>query len=142
MAFTERFDHVAVGVHHAETAARVYRDLLGGEYVGEGSVEEEGFRFVQYRYPNKMKIELFEPLGEDGFLQKFLARRGEGVHHLTFRVENMESRLELLRAAGIEPFHVALQRTWKEAFIHPRQAHGVLIQLMERTPPTASSGGS
>jgi len=131
MAFTERFDHVAVGVHHVETAATLFRDALGGELVGGMDVPEEGFRFVQYRYPNRMKIELLQPIDQTGFLTRFLQRRGEGVHHLTFRVKEIESKLEDLRARGLEPVQVALQGRWKEAFIHPRQAHGVLIQLLE-----------
>ena len=131
MGFTERFDHVAIGVHEIDQGAVLFRDILGGEPVAGWDVPEEGFRFTQFRYPNRMKLELMEPLGENGFLQKFLARRGEGVHHLTFRVKDIESRLEYLRRHGIEPVHVVTQDRWKEAFIHPRQGHGVLIQLME-----------
>ncbi len=131
MGFTERFDHVAVGVHDIDRSAMLFRDVLGGEAVSGWHVPEEGFRFTQFRYPNRMKIELMEPLGEGGFLQKFLARRGEGVHHLTFRVNDIESKLEYLRSNGFEPVHVVLGGQWKEAFIHPRQGHGVLIQLME-----------
>lgn len=131
MAFTERFDHVAIGLHEIEQGAVLYRDILGGEPVAGWDVPDEGFRFAQFRYPNRMKIELMEPLGDNGFLPKFLARRGEGVHHLTFRVKDIESKLEYLRSRGIEPVSIALDGTWKEAFIHPRQAHGVLIQLME-----------
>lgn len=131
MPFTERFDHVAVAVHQAETAARLFRDILGGEPVGGRDVPEEGFRFFQYRYPNRMKIELLEPLGPAGFLPKFLAQRGEGVHHLAFKVTDIEAKLRDLRSLGIEPEHVILQGPWLEAFIHPRQAHGCLIQLLE-----------
>ena len=131
MSFTERFDHVAIGVHAIDQGAVLFRDILGGESVAGWDVPEEGFRFAQFRYPNRMKIELMEPLGESGFLQKFLARRAEGVHHLTFRVKDLESKLEYLRSHGIEPVHISLQGQWKEAFIHPRQGHGVLIQLME-----------
>jgi methylmalonyl-CoA/ethylmalonyl-CoA epimerase len=131
MAFTERFDHVAVAVEDAEKAAGLFRDALGGEFVASMDLPEEGFRFTQYRYPNRMKIELLEPLGAGGFLTRFLARRGEGVHHLTFKVADIESRLESLRARGFEPVHVGLAGGWKEAFIHPKQAHGVLVQLLE-----------
>ena len=135
MSFTERFDHVAIGVHDAEKAAAVFRDILGGEPVGGMDVPKEGFRFFQYRYPNRMKIELLEPIGENGFLPKFLARRGEGVHHLTFKVTGIEAKMEYLRFRGIEPVHVILEGPWKEAFIHPKQAHGVLIQLLEMPGP-------
>lgn len=131
MAFTERFDHVAIGLHEIDRGAVLFRDILGGESVAGWDVTDEGFRFAQFRYPNHMKIELMEPLGDSGFLPKFLARRGEGVHHLTFRVNDIESKLEYLRGRDIEPIHVVLEGRWKEAFIHPRQAHGVLIQLME-----------
>lgn len=135
MAFTERFDHVAIGLHEIDRGAELFRDILGGEPVDGWEVPEEGFRFTQFRYPNRMKIELMEPLGDNGFLPKFLARRGEGVHHLTFRVKDIESKLEFLRSRDIEPVSIALEGRWKEAFIHPRQAHGVLIQLMEVPKP-------
>jgi methylmalonyl-CoA/ethylmalonyl-CoA epimerase len=131
MAFTERFDHVAIGVHEIDRAAVLFRDILGGESVAGWDVPDEGFRFAQFRYPNRMKIELMEPLGDSGFLSKFLARRGEGVHHLTFRVKDIESKLDYLRSRNIEPIHIVMEDGWKEAFIHPRQAHGVLVQLME-----------
>ena len=131
MAFTERFDHVAIGVHEIARAAVLFRDILGGESVAGWDVPDEGFRFAQFRYPNHMKIELMEPLGDSGFLPKFLAHRGEGVHHLTFRVKDIESKLDYLRSHGVEPVNVVLEGRWKEAFVHPRQAHGVLIQLME-----------
>lgn len=130
MAFTQRFDHVGVAVRNAEAAGWLFADVLGGEHVGGMEIPEEGFRFVQYRYPNKMKLELLEPIGSGGFLADFLERRGEGVHHLAFRVTDIQSRLEHLRSVGIEPVHV-LEGRWIEAFIHPRQAHGVLIQLLE-----------
>jgi methylmalonyl-CoA epimerase len=134
MTFTQRFDHVGVAVWDAETAASLFSDVLGGEYVGGMEIPEEDFRFVQYRYPNKMKVELLQPIGGGGFLARFLERRGEGVHHLTFRVTHIESRLEQLRSMGIEPVHVVLDGRWKEGFIHPRQANGVLIQLLEMPP--------
>lgn len=131
MALTERLDHIAIGVHEIDEAAAFFRDILGGEPVPGWDVPEEGFRFTQFRYPNRMKIELMEPLGDSGFLQRFLARRGEGAHHLSFRVKDIELRLEYLRSHGVAPVNVALQGRWKEAFIHPRQAHGVVVQLME-----------
>jgi methylmalonyl-CoA epimerase len=131
MPFTERFDHVGVAVHSAEEAGRLFRDILDGELVGEMAVPNEGFRFVQYRYPNRMKLELLEATADVGLLPKFLQRRGEGVHHLTFKVSHIEDKIDSLRSKGIEPVHVILEGPWKEAFIHPRQAHGVLVQLLE-----------
>jgi methylmalonyl-CoA/ethylmalonyl-CoA epimerase len=131
MVFMERFDHVGVAVWDAEAAGSLFSDVLRGEYAGRWEVPEEAFRFTQYRFPNKMKLELLEPMGDGGFLTAFLERTGEGVHHLAFRVTDIERGLDHLRSNGIEPVHVVLDGRWKEAFIHPRQASGVLIQLLE-----------
>jgi methylmalonyl-CoA/ethylmalonyl-CoA epimerase len=134
MSFTQRFDHVGVAVRDAEEAGFLFSDILGGEYAGRWEVAEEGFRFAHYRFPSfvTVKLELLEPTEEEGgFLPRFLDRSGEGVHHLSFRVTDIERRLDHLRAHGIEPVHVVLNGQWKEAFIHPRQASGVLIQLLE-----------
>ena len=68
----------------------------------------------------------------DGFVSRFLDRRGEGVHHVTFRVSDLTDQVERMRAGGVELMQVSLDdEHWKEAFIHPRHAHGVLIQLAE-----------
>jgi catechol 2,3-dioxygenase-like lactoylglutathione lyase family enzyme len=68
----------------------------------------------------------------DGFLARFLERRGEGLHHVTLRVSDIEAQIDRLRSGGIDPVMVDLRdQTWKEAFIHPRDARGVLIQLAE-----------
>jgi hypothetical protein len=64
MRFADRFDHVALGVRQVGGAAFVFRDDLGGEPVGGMDVPGEGVRFTQYRYPNRMKSELMEPLGQ------------------------------------------------------------------------------
>jgi methylmalonyl-CoA/ethylmalonyl-CoA epimerase len=126
-----RIDHVAVAVHDVASAARLYRDVLGGEFLFGGDVLDQGFRFVQYRFPGGGKVELVTPIG-DGFVSRFLQRRGEGVHHVTYRVDDIEGQVDRLRAGGVTLTLVNLaNKHWKEAFIHPRDAHGVLIQLAQ-----------
>jgi len=78
----------------------LFRDILGGEPVSGWDVPEEGFRFTQFRYPNRMKFGLMEPLGESGFLQKFLARRSESVRHLTVRVQDIELKRNTFEATA------------------------------------------
>jgi len=126
-----RIDHVAVAVRDVAAAASLYRDVLGGRFLFGADEPEQGFRFVQYRFPSGGKVELVTPLGQ-GFLSRFLERRGEGVHHVTLRVEALGGQVDRLRQGGVELMQVSLDdATWKEAFIHPRDAYGVLIQLAE-----------
>src|SRR5205807_2477067 len=126
-----RIDHVAVAVHDVAAAATLYRDVLGGEFLFGADEPEQGFRFVQYRFASGGKVELVTPLG-NGFVSRFLERRGEGVHHVTLRVADLAGQVDRLRASGVVLMEVSLEdEHWKEAFIHPRDAHGVLIQLAE-----------
>ncbi|MBI4258974.1 MAG: VOC family protein [Actinobacteria bacterium] len=113
-------------------AAGLYRDVLGGEFLMGGDQSGQGFRWVQYRWrEGGAKVELLTPLGE-GFVARFLEQRGEGVHHLTYRVEDLAAQVERLRKGGVPLFDVSVEAEhWKEAFIHPRDAHGVLVQLAE-----------
>jgi methylmalonyl-CoA/ethylmalonyl-CoA epimerase len=124
-------DHVAVAVRDVAAAAVLYRDVLGGEFLYGSDQPEQGFRFVQYRFPGGGKVELVTPIGE-GFLTRFLDDRGEGMHHITLRVPDLRAQLDRLRAGGIAVVLADLDdENWKEAFIHPRDAHGVLVQLAE-----------
>ena len=130
--YVRRLDHVAIAVHRIRDALWLYRDLLGGEYHQGGISTEGGFRWVQFTYPEKGKLELIEPLGEDSFLHEFLAKRGEGVHHITFMVEGLEELVQRLKAQGLRIVGEDYRDpTWKEAFISPRSAHGTVIQLVE-----------
>ena len=130
-----QLDHVAVAVHDAARSARLFRDVLGAEFLWFGDNEEQGFRFVQYRFPGGGKVELVTPIGE-GFVSRFLEHRGEGVHHVTFKVSDLRSQVEGMRAGGVEPIMVDLEsQHWREAFIHPKNAHGVLIQVAESLHP-------
>jgi methylmalonyl-CoA/ethylmalonyl-CoA epimerase len=81
-----------------------------------------------------MTIELLEPFQPEhnDFLARFLARHGAGPHHLTFKVPDLERMLERVTAAGYHPVNVNLSDPyWKEAFLHPREAHGTVVQLAE-----------
>ena len=128
-------DHVAIAVRDPAPAAALLRDVLGATFLMGADSAEQAFRFIQYRFRDGGKIELVTPIGE-GFVSRFLDRRGEGVHHVTLRVERIEEQVERLRDGGIPLTLVAMDDpTWKEAFIHPSHAHGVLIQLAQASHP-------
>jgi methylmalonyl-CoA/ethylmalonyl-CoA epimerase len=79
-------------------------------------------------------VELLAPLGPSGFLQDFLERHGEGVHHLTFRVADLRAAVEGARAAGLRVVDENYDEpAWQEAFVSPRSAHGTIVQLVQST---------
>jgi methylmalonyl-CoA/ethylmalonyl-CoA epimerase len=129
-----RFDHVGIAVHAIKPALELYRDALGGEYLMGGD-QEGTWRWLQLRYPGGGKVELLEPLGE-GFLSRFLESRGEGLHHITFKTDNIHAAIADLQARGYELVDVNVEDPhWKEAFLRPSKSHGTLVQIAQ---PSAS----
>jgi methylmalonyl-CoA epimerase len=125
-----RLDHVAVALHEIRPAVRLFRDALGGEYLMGGDAPD-AWRWVQFRWPGGGKVELLEPKG-DGFLSRFLDRRGEGLHHMTFKTDDIEAAIAQVEAQGYELVDVDVSSPrWKEAFLRPRGAHGTLIQVAQ-----------
>lgn len=125
-------DHAAVAVRNLDAAVALYRDLLGGRPEKYREVPGEGFRFLALRYPNGGQVELLAPIGERGFLHRFLERHGEGPHHFTFVVADLRRAVERARAAGLRVVDEDYgEPTWQEAFVSPRSAAGTLIQLAQ-----------
>lgn len=115
----------------ASVQARLLTDVLGASFVVGGDHPDVGYRWLQFALPGGM-IEVIEPLTRDGFLYRFLTRRGEGLHHITLRVRDLAGAVPTLAAAGFTPVDVDLaHESWKEAFLSPRDTGGVLIQLAE-----------
>jgi methylmalonyl-CoA/ethylmalonyl-CoA epimerase len=125
-----RYDHVGIAVHSIKSALKLYRDALGGEYLMGG--EPDGtWRWLQVRYPGGGKIELLEPIGE-GFLSRFLDSYGEGLHHITFKTDDIEAAISALEEKGFELVDVNVDNPyWKEAFLRPSKAHGTLVQVAQ-----------
>ena len=125
-------DHVAVAVRTIASAVPLFVDALGGEFLFAGENRSQGFRWAQFRFPHGGKIELVTPTTSDGFVQRFLDRHGEGVHHMTLKVPDIVRAIAHLRDQKVELMRVSTENpSWKEAFIHPRDAHGVLIQVAQ-----------
>jgi methylmalonyl-CoA/ethylmalonyl-CoA epimerase len=124
-----QLDHVAVAVRSIKSALPLYRDALGGEYLMGGDADGS-WRWIQLRFSGG-KVELLEPLGE-GFLARFLERYGEGLHHITFKTEDIREAIEELERRGYELVDINVDNPdWKEAFLRPSMAHGTLIQVAQ-----------
>jgi methylmalonyl-CoA/ethylmalonyl-CoA epimerase len=127
-------DHVAVGVPSIAEASRFVVGELGGREHGSGP--GIGFRFFQWEFAGGGRLEVLEPAGEPGgFLHRFLERRGPGVHHVTFKVPKLEDAAEHARARGYDIVGwFDADPSWKECFLHPKQAQGIVVQLAEENP--------
>lgn len=130
-------DHVAVAVERQADAWPRYARDLPSSWIGGGSTA--GFTSSQVQYGNGMKVEVLEPFAVDqnDFLRRFLDRSGQGPHHLTYKVKDLAAALEIVGAAGYRPVGVDLSSPWwKEAFLHPKDAPGIVVQLAQ-----AAEGG-
>ena len=127
-------DHVAVAVERWSEVWPRYAVELGGQWTSGGV--NVGFSPAQLRYANGGRVEILQPWEPDKnpFLRRFLDRHGPSPHHLTFKVPELASALDDARHAGFTPVSVDLSSDdWKEAFLHPRQATGIVVQLAQAT---------
>jgi methylmalonyl-CoA/ethylmalonyl-CoA epimerase len=135
-------DHVAIAALELTDGWDLFSGVLGGSWVYGGN--SPGFWWGQVGFSTGPKIELLTPTGgpDAAFLERFLANRGTGPHHLNFIVPEIDETLARVRGAGVEPVQVSLANpAWKEAFLHPKDAHGIVIQVAEQSgtaPPLVS----
>ncbi len=128
-----RLDHIGIAVRDSSKAAEKLSKALGVEPHIEEVVESEGVKVVGLKVGG-VDIELLEPLSEDTPVGKFLSKRGEGIHHIALAVDSIEEAMRRLSEAGLvilgdKPRIGARGR--KVAFIHPKSAFGVLIEIVE-----------
>jgi methylmalonyl-CoA/ethylmalonyl-CoA epimerase len=133
-------DHVAIGADVLTDGWQLFGGLLGGAWAYGG--HSPGFWWGQLQFSAGPKVELLTPTGGPAaaFLEQFLADRGPGFHHLNFIVPSIEVTLGKIEALGIKPVGVRLQNPhWKEAFLHPRDGYGTVIQVAEQGGPPGPS---
>ncbi|SRR5713226_828593 len=136
MAIADRLDHVSIATWRIASLVPLIRDVLGARYLMGAEEGAQGFRWAQFQFPGGGIIELMEPIRAEGFLHDFLKQRGEGMHHITLRVRDIVARTRELEELGWHPVKPRFDnRVWKEVFLHPRDTHGVLIQLAESELP-------
>jgi len=132
-----RIDHVSIAVRDYEKAERFFRTVLG---VIPGAVAEDPvMKYVWqiFSLGDMSRLELMKATGEGSFLDNFLFERGGGVHHITLQTPDIERARNVLEQNGIPYFgyNAYGDSYWKELFIHPRDAFGVLIQIAEFHAP-------
>jgi methylmalonyl-CoA epimerase len=133
MSFVEKIEHIGIAVRTLDSAIPLYRDLLGLEYEGEEVIEREGVRAAFFKIGN-VRLELLEPLDDTGAIARFLQTRGEGIHHIALRVNDIVKAREaaekfgarLLSEEPLEGAHGSLV-----TFLHPRDTGRVLFEWVQ-----------
>lgn len=128
-----RIDHVSIAVKDQEKAKHFFRDILGA-VAGTNAADPVTKYFWQlFSLGDLSRLEIISPTGKGSFLDGFLASREAGVHHITLQTPDIHEAMTHLEAQGIPFFgyNEYPEGIWKEIFIHPRHAFGVLIQIAE-----------
>ncbi len=134
----DRIDHIGIACHDLATKIALYESVFGLTVVSREVNEEQGVREAMLRVTaapgGASWIQLLEPLGPDTPVGRFLARRGEGVHHIGYGVANITAALEAIGARGVRlldqrPRHGSMGAAI--AFLHPADVGGVLTELVQ-----------
>ncbi|HZC07044.1 MAG TPA: methylmalonyl-CoA epimerase [Ktedonobacterales bacterium] len=137
----KRIDHIAIVVQSLDDALAFYRDTLGIAPSRILDFPREGVKiaFLPLGGPGGSEIELLEPLGADTGVARFLEKRGGGLHHICLEVPNIEQAIAELRASGAMLLDESPRPTaeGRGAFLHPKGAQGVLVELVQREEPSS-----
>src|SRR6056297_216196 len=128
-----KIEHIGIAVNNLKASNDVYEKLLGVASYKEEEVVSEGVKTSFFKNgPNK--IELLESIREDGPIAKFLEKKGEGIHHIAFEVDDIIAEMARLKQEGFVVLNEAPKKGADNklvAFVHPKSTHGVLVELCQ-----------
>jgi methylmalonyl-CoA/ethylmalonyl-CoA epimerase len=136
MAGIRGISHIGIAVKSIEEQVPFYRDVLGAAYEGTEEVPDQKVRVAFFQAGNT-RLELLEPTDPSSPIARFMEKRGEGIHHVAYHVDDVAGKIEQLKRAGIrmidETPRPGAHHT-RIAFIHPSSTHGVLTELCQEEP--------
>ena len=130
----KRIAHIGIACIDRDEVKKLYVEGLDLDLADEEMVDELKVSFVPVGETN---MELVQSTREDGVIAKFIQKKGEGIHHLAFEVDNIDAALEELKGKGIQLIDQQARsgaHKARVAFLHPKATHGVLIELVEYPP--------
>ncbi|MFN8308601.1 MAG: methylmalonyl-CoA epimerase [Chitinophagales bacterium] len=128
-----KIEHIGIAVKDLEIANQVYANLFGKQAYKQESVESEGVR-TSFFECGESKIELLEATSTESAIARFIEKKGEGIHHIAFAVENLEAEVERLKSLGFQAISEKPKRGADNKmvfFFHPKSTNGVLVELCE-----------
>lgn len=129
-----KIDHLGIAVNSIEEGKNFWTDVLGLSFEGTETVEAQKVT-TAFLPVGESEVELLESTAEDGPIAKFIEKKGEGIQHIAFRVENIDEALAELKAKGIRLIDEQPRMGAggaRIAFLHPKATSGVLVELCER----------
>ncbi len=146
MSFVKGIERVALAVPNLDEAREFFETWFDAEFQPEELIEDMGIRYRPFQI-GEGRMELLEPTRADSPVARFIERNGgPGVHHVTFEVDDLDAAIEELEQRGgriayrhtYAPGVTFEGQVWREAFVHPKDAYGVLIHLAEKTSVSES----
>ncbi len=129
-----KIDHLGIAVNSVDEGKKFWQDVLGLHFEGAETVQEQ--KVTTAFFPvGESEVELLESTAPDGPVAKYIEKRGAGIQHVAFRVENIEDALAELKEKGIKLIDQQPRKGAggaKIAFLHPKATGGVLVELCER----------
>ena len=128
-----KVDHIGVAVNNIDTAMKFFSDALGMKLAGQETVAEQKV-ITAFMPVGDSEVELLQSTSPDGPVAGFIEKKGEGVQHIAFLVDNIEEALKELEAKGVRLIDKVPRMGAggkKIAFIHPKDTHGVLVELCQ-----------
>ncbi|MFA6261560.1 MAG: methylmalonyl-CoA epimerase [Bacteroidia bacterium] len=129
----EKIEHIGIAVKDAKSSVALFNALFNREPLKTETVTSESVTTIFYQL-GESKIELLEATSEDSTIARFIEKRGEGIHHIAFAVDNLETEIERLKTAGFQFIHDAPKDgadNKRICFLHPKSGNGILIELCE-----------
>ncbi len=131
-----KLEHIGIAVKSLENSKQIFQDILGEEAYKMEPVISENVNTLFYQVGDT-KIELLEATSEDSPIAKFINKRGEGIHHLAFDVDDVQSKIDELKSKGYRMIHDHPKSGADNkiiAFMHPKSSNGVLVELCQDKP--------
>jgi methylmalonyl-CoA/ethylmalonyl-CoA epimerase len=129
----KKISHIGIAVKNLDRAIKNFSNLIGSPVYKIERIDEQKIRVAMFKI-GESRIELIEPTSPDSPVAKFIEKRGEGIHHIAFEVDNIKSELERLKKLDIQLINLEPEQGADNclvAFIHPKSLNGVLAEITE-----------
>lgn len=129
----KKIEHIGIAVKNIEQSNELFKKLFGKEHYKVEKVESEGVS-TSFFLLGETKIELLQASNENSAIAKFIEKKGEGIHHIAYEVDNIDNEMERLKKEGFELINIQPKDgadNKRICFLHPKTTNGVLVELCE-----------